>query len=807
MMMLTLARISSNASAANYYEGTNEYYHQDRDPSSWQGDGARRLGLEGEVEPDTFRALLQGKMPDGSQIHGAGDGRCGGVDFTFSAPKSVSMQSLIAGHKDLIYAHEKAVARTLLYAESLAAYRIKEEGVTQRELSGNIVVAAFRHDLSRAQDPNLHSHAVVLNVTQKPDGQWRAVEQRDFFQQKMLMGAMYRNELALEVQKLGYGVTVTHADGRFELAHISRQQVEAFSSRSQAIEMALAAKGKTREHASAREKEVANLATRQKKTEVDHQALREGWQQKSRDLGINYQPGLALAAASPEAREAAARMAVGYAVAHMTERHAVVDHATTLRHALEHGTGKADMVAIEAELVRQVGSGELIASGQRYTTPTAQQRERDMLAVAERGREAMPGIMEGRQVAQALSTTRLNEGQRAAVTLVVATQDRVVAIQGAAGTGKTTMLREAKTLMAAQGYQVHGLAPSAAAAEELGKAGIPSQTIAAFQRQAQTGVNGKTVLLVDEAGMVSAKDMAQILHAAEVAQARVVLLGDTQQLKAVEAGRPFAQLQEAGIARVEMGEIQRQSDAQLKQAVELAAKGDVAQSLGVLRQNVHEVEDDRQRYARVARDYAALLPADRENTLVVAGTHFARTAINDNVRAELGLAGKGMEVSTLTRNDLTQAQARMSVSYQPGDVVEAQKPYVSLGLQRGDWARVVDAGAGTVTLERQDGVHVHWRPILQPNMATYRETPRELSIGDQVRFTANDHAQGLINGRRALVMAIDREQETVMLKKMDDQVVTLDASKPLHLDHGYCATVHAAQGQTAERILIEACCR
>lgn len=802
--MLTLAKVSTGSAAASYYKEANDYYSKDQIPSQWMGDGAQRLGLNGEVDSAAFRNLLDGKMPDESLIHNAAEGRRGGTDFTFSAPKSVSMQALIGNDERLIAAHETAVSRALGYAEGLAAYRVTEQGVTQREVSDNLLIAAFRHDLSRAQDPNLHTHAVVLNATQRPDGQWRALEQTDFYRQQKLMGALYRSELAIEVQKLGYEVRLTHTDGRFELAHVNAAQISAFSTRSHEIESALAALGKSRDESSAREKEVANLSTRDKKGEVDRHGLYQGWQKKSQELSVNYAPTLTLAETSAASRETAARAAVTYAVEHTTERQAVVKETALIRAALEHGTSRTDLASIKGELERQTQNGELIVAGGRYTTHAAQTREREMLDVAERGRSAVAPIMQGRQVEKILSATSLNPGQRAAAALVVSTDERVVSIQGAAGTGKTTMLQQVQELAEVHGYRVQGLAPSASAARELVTAGIQSGTIAAFLARANNGLNEKAVLVVDEAGMVSAKDMHQVLHAAEASNARVVLVGDVQQLKAVEAGKPFAQLQAAGIAKVEMGEIQRQSDARLKHAVELAAKGNVERSLVVLNKHIKEIDGSRERYARIAQDYVALSPAERAKTLVVAGTHIARTAINDNVRAELGLVGKGMTVSTLARNDLTHAQARMSLSYQPGDVVEARKYYESIGLQRGDLARVVEGEAGRVTLERADGEHVQWRPALQPNMTAYREASRELSVGDQVRLTANDHTRGIVNGDRATVVAIDCERQTVALQKTDGTSITLDAAKPLHLDHGYCSTVHAAQGQTSERILIEA---
>lgn len=802
--MLSLAKVGTGAAAASYYEGADDYYAQDRTPSRWLGDGARRLGLAGEVDAQVFRDLLDGKMPDGTRIHNAAEGRRGGTDFTFSAPKSVSMQALIGGDARLIDAHEAAVARALDYAEGLAAYRVTEGGVTRIEASGNLLIASFRHDLSREADPQLHTHAVVINATQRLDGEWRALEQGEFYRQQKLMGALYRSELALEVRKLGYEIRATHADGRFELAHVSDKQIDAFSTRSRDIEAALAREGKTREGATAREKEIATLSTREAKGEVDRAALRESWREKSQALGIDYAPRLDPRTLGLEARAEGAREAVAFAVDHATERQAVVSEAQLVRAALERGTGGTDLAAIRGEIEREVQAGGLIRDGVHYTTEAAQQCERDLLAVEARGRGAVAPILSEQQAAHALASSSLNAGQRAAAALVVSADSRVVAIQGAAGTGKTTMLKEARALAEARGYRVMGLAPSAAAARELSGAGIESRTIAAFTHRDDPGLDGRSVLVVDEAGMVSAKDMREVLIKAEAAGARVVLVGDVQQLKAVEAGKPFTQLQAAGIARVEMGEIQRQRDAELRQAVELAAQGEAARSLAVLLRHVVEIEGYRERHQAIAKDYARLPAGERDKTLIVAGTHAARAAINDAVRAELGLAGQGMMVATLERRDLTTAQARSSLAYQVGDVVQAQKDYASLGLARGELARVVEAGGGRVTLERGDGGQVEWRPVMQTHLTAYCENLRELAEGDVVRLTANDRGLGVVNGERAVVAGIDAERQMVTLTKADGERLTLNADRPLHLEHGYCSTVHAAQGQTAERVLIEA---
>ena len=390
------------------------------------------------------------------------------------------------------------------------------------------------------------------------------------------------------------------------------------------------------------------------------------------------------------------------------------------------------------------------------------------------------------------------------VTLIATTQNRVIAINGVAGSGKTTMLSVANKLLDAKNREVIGIAPSAVAAQELGKTGIQSQTIASFVSSDNTKLTSKSLLVVDEAGMVSAKDMHAILLKAEEAGARVVLVGDTQQLKAVEAGRPFAQLQSNGIAMVNMDEIQRQTNAELRHAVELASKGEVTTSLNLLKHNVVEIDGHHERYQTIAKEYSSLSEAERSNTLVLAGTNSARSLINENVRVELELAGKGVVATTLERKDLTKAQAASSLSYQSGDIIQAQKDLESLGLKRGELATVVAAKDAKVILEKVDGNHVEWKPAIHTNVTAYNLAERELSIGDSVRLTANDYAQGILNGDRATVTAIDAEHQTVTLSKTDGQSIILDSSKPLHLDHGYCSTVHSAQGQTAQRVLMDA---
>jgi conjugative relaxase-like TrwC/TraI family protein len=811
--MLSMANVASGSQAATYYEQADDYYTADRSPSQWSGRAAEALGLAGAVEPATFRAMLDGALPNGEQLHNAAAGRRGGTDLTFSAPKSVSLQALAGGDTRLLQAHETAVSRALERAESLAACRVTQDGVTTRQTTGTLAVAQFRHDLSRAADPQLHTHCVVLNVTQRSDGAWRALDNEPLYRDKMLLGALYRSELAREVQALGYDIRVTHGDGRFELAHIGNEALKAFSQRSTAIEAALQRQGLTREDASAQKLQAVALQTRDAKQTLDRGALHAQWRERAHDVGVNLDARPTAGVVADAQRVAQhAEQAVAYAAAHRMERDAVVLRADLERAALERGTGQTDMAAIGKAITQAVQRGELIAQTlptpagavERFTTPAAQQREREILGLEAAGRDQVAPLMAPAAVQTALAGGRLNADQCGVVQQVLTGTDRVAGVQGRAGTGKTTALRVVHDLASASGMKVMGVAPSAGAARELAATGIASQTVAALQMREHAGLDARTLLVVDEAGMVGARDMHALLTAADKAGTRVLLVGDSQQLKAVAAGKPFAQLQAAGMTCAPLHDIQRQQVPDLKAAVGLAAEGAVRASLQHIEHRIVEIERHQERHQQIAAHYAALEPSQRERTLIVAGTHLAREAINQQVREAIGVAGRGQEVTTLSGKDLTQAQRLRTVNYQAGDVVRADRDYRTLGLQRGEFAHVVDGRAGVVTLERNDGQRVEWRPVQQPHVTAFTEQRRELAAGDVVRFTHNDHRAGIVNGERAVVVGIDTEQGRIVLDTADGTRLAQRMDGPLHLDHGYAQTVYSAQGQTCERILIDA---
>jgi conjugative relaxase-like TrwC/TraI family protein len=255
--MMTLSPGALNvAQAENYFEdhySQDDYYTQNQHiVGQWIGQGAAGLGLTGDVSREDFAALLKGLHPRSGVVlvpvathngeHAAG------WDSVFSAPKSVSVQALICGDGRLFEAHTLAVARSLAEVEAYALSR--QKGGREWVITGNVVGAAFHHlaarppsDAKFGPDPQLHTHVVLLNVTRRPDGQWRGLHPIEIYRSQTLGSAVYRSELAREVQRLGYRIEITADRGAWELEGYSREQVMAFSQRRQEIERRMAESG------------------------------------------------------------------------------------------------------------------------------------------------------------------------------------------------------------------------------------------------------------------------------------------------------------------------------------------------------------------------------------------------------------------------------------------------------------------------------------------------------------------------------------------------------------------------------------
>ncbi len=903
--MLSIGALASAAQGASYYE-RDGYYAKDseehRDASAWAGKGAEALGLKGPVDPDTFRAVLEGRVPDGSGQQLGRRGRDGeilhrpGRDLTFSAPKSVSIAALVGGDDRIVDAHDRAVAATLAWVEGNAAEtRMKgpETGRMARVGNQKIVAATFRHDTSRNLDPQLHTHAVLANMVRGGDGKWRTMANEGLYEKQKLIGMLYRGELAAGLARLGYSIEKSHADGRFEIAGVPREVVTAFSTRRAEIEAAMEARGLGASADRPRLAERAALMTRAAKRDVDRAELRGVWAKQAADLGFDARapvreaearsavplreasaepsavpdretartpgdiggvplPGSAgvadgrsgrgapgkdagaapgLAAGTETAPSPAAAEAVAWAMAHLSERDAVFSRSDLFAAVLAHAPGAVAIGDAEREVAALVKAGTLHA----VSMPGAEDalaaertagEERETVASMRAGEGRGKAPMRGWQVQGHLSGGPLTAGQKEAVKTILSGSDRTVGVQGYAGTGKTTMLRRARALAEKKGWRMTGLAPSASAAETLAtEAGIRTETLQRFLARNAGVAEGrltrkgaremraafaKTILVVDEgslASTVQARDLLRIANALRIP--RVVLVGDAKQLDAVDAGKPFAQLQAAGMQTAVMDEIMRQRDPALKEAVEASLRGDIARAFEKLGPNVAEAKADNLAGAVAARWLA--LPAEaREATGVMAPSHALRQQINGHIRERLAREGRihgpAMQSERLVSRGYTGPEKALADSYAPGDVVAFHRPYRRIGVEKGDERRVagVDHRNREVLLEDKGGT-VRWRPSeiagRRGGSEVYRVEEIELRAGDRIRWTRNDAGLGLVNSRTAEVLKVANGRVTFRLE--GGKTLELGSNDPQlrHLDHAWASTVHAFQGRTVDNVI------
>jgi len=862
-----MSRLSSAAATTHYFEKDGYYAKDDperRAASAWFGRGAAEYGLGGAVDKRAFARVLEGYTPEADAATPSDlrvnprFGRLGrvrngvfehmpGTDLTFSAPKSVSIMALVGGDRRIVDQHDAAMAKTLRWIED----NVLETRIWDKDLNkpvkcptNRMVAATFRHDTSRNQDPQLHTHCVVANMTHGPeDGRWRTIENESLFRHKMLAGAIMRAYLIRDLQDLGYRFALSGRGGLVELENVPKEVLEAFSTRTREIKKSLIERGIA--DPSAAQKAEAALLTRAAKTDVDRAALWERWQQTARELGFAPETRKARETdISPRDPAPAADAAVAHAVAHLSERYSVFGWSQIVLEALTHAIRSCVVEEVAAALDRAVARGLLKSPnaeseatpeardriGTLYTTPEALALERETIALIRSGHGAGARLWSDRAARAALSGSRLTEGQREAAATIAASPDRFVGVQGLAGTGKTTMLRRAVDMLADKGCRVAGLAPSASAAATLGReTGIKAETLQRFLARnagfargdftdkglaAMRGKYRTTVLAVDESSMISTRQMRDLLKIATLfAIPRVALVGDARQLDGVEAGKPFAQLQKAGMETAHMRDIVRQRDPETLAAVVAAAAGDVKTAFAKLGSNVLEIGEREQLHKVVAEAWLSLPPERRRETGLMVPSNTLREAVNmdirDGLRFEGRLRGETLRNPILAPLGLSLAEKGLAGNYKVGDVVRFNRDYESLSVAKDDY-RTVDAADPDTGVVRLAGgeAPVDWSPHkvagrTRGAVEVFEPATMPLQAGDAIRWTRNDNANGLYNGQTATVAAVGADGSVTIRDHGGDRTILLpgDAPQLRHMDYAWAGTVHAFQGRTTARVV------
>jgi conjugative relaxase-like TrwC/TraI family protein len=840
--MLTISKPLSAGQAQTYH--TREFTAKEQNYWSqkgeilgeWQGQLAARLGLTGTVSAGDFARLSQGQHPEtGEQLvrqrasyeYQGADGKTvktmehrAGWDATFSAPKSVSLTALVGGDDRVRDAHRESVRVALEQLEPYTQARIG--GNHAPETTAKFVVAKFEHDTARPVDgyvaPQLHTHAVIFNMTERENGQFRAVQPQSLFASQQFATAVYQSELTYRLHQLGYEITAGRS-GAPEIKGYTQEYLDASSPRSQQIREYLQRTGRTGFEAA----EIAAHSTRDRKEIHSPAEVMAAHWKLAAEFGHPAETVVGAARERQQAQEKPARTvdrvreSLTFSRDKNFEREAVVDERALLRDGLRRGMGNVTFSQVRAHLETRLCAGEfqLIERpgnlpARQFTTARTIAAEQEILRrVADGQNQVPPALSRSQAIVFTDQNSHLNLAQRGVVEDVLSSKDRVQGIQGYAGTGKTTTLSVIRAALETQGYAVEGFAPSSRAARQLAEAGVNSATLQGFLARGtdREPSEKKHFYFVDESSLASTNQVREFL-ARLGPHDRVLLIGDTRQHQGVEAGRPFEQLQQAGMRTAHLDEIVRQKDPALKTAVESLAKGDVSGALQSLHMQgrIREISDVGERIRAIARSYVE----SPERTLIVSPDNASRRELNVAVREELKskgtLAREDHQFKVLIqRQEMTGAERRWASGYEIGDVVRYARGSKEAGIDTGTYATVVgtNPGMNLVSVEQASGNVVTYDPRRLTGVSVHREVAHEFSVGDRIQFTAPDKSLGVANRDIAIVESIKPDGQ-VSARLDNGHQIEFDAASHRHFDHGYAVTSHSAQGLTAERVLINA---
>lgn len=844
--MLTISKPLSSTQAQTYHakEFTaaeqNYWKQEDTIQGKWRGKLAEEFGLSGAVGALEFSRLAEGQHPaTGEQLvrHRAvhenktEDGRTvtpaehrAGWDATFSAPKSVSLTALVGGDDEVRQAHRRAVAFALNELEHYTQARIG--GNYAPETTGQFVAATFEHDTARPVNgyaaPQLHTHSVIFNMTAREDGTMRALQPRSLFETQQFATAVYQSHLTYQLRALGYEIEPGRS-GAPEIKGYSQEYLDASSPRRQQIVEAVARSGFSGPKAA----QIAAHNTRDGKQILSPAEVVAAHRQIAAEYGNQAESIVAEAQSrrksrahqnSIEERTRQASLALTFARDKGFEREAVLDERAIFVDAMRRGMGEMTYPEVRANFEARIASGEFRevagrkhSAGRHFTTARTIQAEKEIIYSVRVGQGQAPQLM---PIQDAIPLTEahehLNQAQRKAIEQILTSRDQIQGLQGSAGSGKTSVLRIIRAGAEQSGYTVKGFAPTSRAARVLRDAEIPADTLQGFlarsKRQADAP-NGKHLYMMDESSLTSTRQMREFLDRIGP-QDKVLLIGDVRQHQGVDAGKPFEQLQHAGMQTAQLDQIVRQRDPQLLKAVEHLSKNEIKIGIEMLQQQgrVTEVANPQERITAIAKTYAT----NPENTIIVAPDNASRRAINQAVRLELQALGtldtKGHSMLVLTpRTDMTGADRAWAARYQPGDVLHYVRGSKEHGIESGSYTQVIatDPREDLVTVRKENGEQVTYNPARLHGISAYREIEREFATGDRIQLTAPIRKLGVANRDLGTIQQID--QRGRMIVRMDDsngKSITFDLPELRHFDHGYAVTSHSSQGLTSERVLV-----
>ena len=841
--MISLSKGAMNVAGAKMYFDNHlsvrDYYAQDETFANGYvlGKAAEQLGLsKAEITSEQFERLLQGCDPNtGAALRSKanhGDVERAGWDLTLSPPKSVSIHALVAGDRQLIAADREAAIRAVQEVESCALTR--QHGGKQWVQSGNVVAVMFEHHEARESVngehgpmPQLHHHTFIANLTRRGDGQWRGLDPDQIYKSRNFVDAVYMSELSKNVQALGYQIE-RRSDGRFELAGYTRKQIEAFSERARDIEdrkAELKIKGTMPQAV----RENIILATRKAKREYDPETLKAEHQALAVEHGIDlsYRPTIPVRtfAVTPEAQ---AERSLDFAIRHLTNRQAVADHRDIALTALRHGIGATDIDHLRARITAEQQKGNLIAAGHthlhpldKYTTREMVRLERENLTLVRdqmnRGRPiagiAIRSAVDGqvsstgtREVREWAAAKKLLPDQTEAAVLNLTTPKWASAIEGLAGTTKTTLVGAINEYAQDHCWTVHGFGTSSGARNALIDAGIDAQTVAKVLASPLPAKTGRELWIIDESSLLATVPVNQLLKlAVERGVERILFVGDQKQHLAIGAGHPVLQFLNDNMVVAHLTTIRRQKDPDLRKVVELSADYRPSEAIDLLlkQKRIAEIPDTAQRYERIAAEYLNAYEA-KLNCRVLSPGNDERRDLNEAIRSTLVahkyVATLGQEHQILIPRDMTPEQLTDARSYHEGDVVYFRRGSKQQAIPKRAYLTVASVNDDTLSLRAENGRPIEFDPTRWKGLSVYTSETRTIAVGDRLEWREPDNKRRIANHEYGTIQKLDGRNIEVKFDK--GRKLSMPLSDARKVDLGYASTSHASQGSTVQRVVI-----
>lgn len=809
------------ANIARYYTIGDYYTKGGNEPSEWGGKLAKSLGLSGEVDPKQFEELLSGKVGDqqlgrrrkeGIQHHP-------GWDFTISAPKSISILALVTGDERILAAHERAVGVALAFAEEHAELRRRVEREIVHETTGRVLFARFTEHSSREGDPHLHTHAVLLNMTNHLNGdRMSSLETRSMYAVQLVMGQIYRNEIAHDMREIGHDLVFDPRTGLFEVEGMPGQLIRDYSQRAEQINAHAAEHG----YEGQAMRRISFFATRKAKEKVGLDDLQSRWQAQAQPYREELDKLQATARErgerTIETDPRVARRAALFGIRQNETREAVNNIERFYRTALASHVGEVRFSDVRPLFETQEAKGKLFVTvRQTGDQPlprgrTSRRTAKLELALSEHLSLAMRDVSPAataERLAEVAAAQGLNTEQTAALIAIGSGNDRAVGVHGAGGVGKSTLVR-ALVEATRDDHVTVALAPTSSAAAELGhKAGIESRTLASLLASGGHGLTDQHILVVDEAGQLGNRQALRVLEISRATGARLIFLGDNKQTGAIEQGKAYWLLQQLGLPTSQLKEAMRQKTGSTQEAADLARKGDYAASLAALDRVTTGASAEELAKGMVA-EWTRLKPAMRTETNILVLDNATRLIVNSHIREVLKregtVAAEEHRLEVLTPAGMTDQEKQMARFYSAGQVLKFSRDNPGLGIARDADYRVVGIGRNNhgrqvVRLADVHGRIIEWRPGLgkAAHVNVFLTENRQLAEGDRIQWRLLNKEIDVKNAERGTVLGLDGSIATIKWDR-GERVQHVDLSEHRTWDHGYAETVYSAQSKTYARV-------